>query len=87
MLRYDAVIFDLDGTLTNSEKGITTCAAYALQKMGKPVPDLQGLRKYIGPPLAESFPLYAGMNAEETEQAVKYYRERFLPIGWRENMV
>ena len=47
MLRYDAVIFDLDGTLTNSEKGITTCAAYALQKMGKPVPDLQGLRNRI----------------------------------------
>ena len=87
MLRYDAVIFDLDGTLTNSEKGITTCAAYALKKMGKPVPDLQGLRKYIGPPLAESFPLYAGMNAEETEQAVKFYRERYLPVGWRENMV
>ena len=33
MLRYDTVIFDLDGTLTNSEKGITACAAYALEAL------------------------------------------------------
>lgn len=84
---FDTVIFDLDGTLTNSEKGITACAAYALEKMGWPVPDREALRKYIGPPLAESFSAYCGMNEEQIERAVGFYRERYLPIGWRENMV
>ena len=87
MLRYDTVIFDLDGTLTNSEKGITTCAAYALKKMGRQVPPPETLRKFIGPPLAESFSMYCGMNAEDTEKAVKLYRERYIPVGWAENQV
>ena len=87
MLRYDTVIFDLDGTLTNSEKGITACAAYALQKMGRPVPPADVLRRFIGPPLTESFQKYCGMDAAETERAVLTYRERYLPVGWRENQV
>ena len=87
MLRYDTVIFDLDGTLTNSEKGITACARYALEKMGREVPPADMLRKFIGPPLAESFAAHCGMNAEDTEKAVKLYRERYLPIGWAENQV
>ena len=87
MLRYDTVIFDLDGTLTNSENGITACAAYALEKMGREVPPRETLRKFIGPPLSESFARYCGMNEAETELAVKLYRERYLPTGWRENQV
>ncbi|MBQ9197713.1 MAG: dTMP kinase [Clostridia bacterium] len=87
MLRYDTVIFDLDGTLTNSEKGITACAAYALKKMGREVPSYEVLRKFIGPALAESFSTYCGMDDQEAAQATKLYRERYLPIGWRENQV
>ena len=87
MLQYDTVIFDLDGTLTNSEKGITACAAYALKKMGWEVPPPETLRKFIGPPLSESFRQYCGMDAKETDIAVATYRERYLPIGWRENQV
>lgn len=87
MLQYDAVIFDLDGTLTNSERGIVACVRYALTRLGRPVPDADSLRKFIGPPLSESFPLYCGMSAEETEEAVRIYRERYLPVGWRENEV
>lgn len=84
---YDAVIFDLDGTLTNSEKGITACAAYALKKMGRPVPPPDTLRRFIGPPLSESFARYCGMDEAETWKAVELYRERYHPIGWKENQV
>ena len=87
MLQYDAVIFDLDGTLTNSERGIVACVRYALDKMNRPVPDADTLRKFIGPPLSESFRIYCGMNDAETEKAVRVYRERYLPIGWAENAV
>jgi len=87
MIQYDAVIFDLDGTLTNSESGIVNSVVYALGKMNHPVPERETLRKFIGPPLAESFPRHCGMNAEETARAVAFYRERYLPIGWKENQV
>ena len=62
-MRYDTVIFDLDGTLTNSHDGITNAVCYALSKMNLPIPDEAGLRKYIGPPLVDSFQRYAGMDA------------------------
>ena len=87
MLYYDAVIFDLDGTLTNSEKGITACAAYALRQMGREVPDADALRRFIGPSLVVSFEKYCGMNPKETKRAVELYRERYIPTGWRENQV
>lgn len=87
MLYYDAVIFDLDGTLTDSEKGITACVAYALEKMGREIPDAAELRKYIGPPLYDSFSAYSAMSDAEAKQAVALYRERYLPVGWKENRV
>lgn len=61
-MRYDTVIFDLDGTLTNSHDGITNAVCYALSKMTCPFRTKRGLRKYIGPPLVDSFQRYAGMD-------------------------
>lgn len=84
---YDAVIFDLDGTLTDSQPGIFACAEYALQKMNRPVPDTDTLRRFLGPPLAESFMRYCGMTETEAIQATHLYRERYIPIGWKENTV
>lgn len=52
---YQTILFDLDGTLTNSELGITNSVAYALGKYGIQVPDKKALRVFIGPPLQESF--------------------------------
>ena len=45
------VLFDLDGTLTQSEEGIWNCARHTLKTMGFPEPDPETLRKFIGPPL------------------------------------
>lgn len=49
-LPYEGVLFDLDGTLTQSEEGIMNCVAYAAEKMGFPVPNESVRRKFIGPP-------------------------------------
>ena len=54
-MNYDAVVFDMDGTLTDSEPGIIKCLHYAFDKLGLPVPEHQVLRKFLGPPLVESF--------------------------------
>ena len=82
---YDLIIFDLDGTLTNSEPGITSSVKYALEKMGQPVPDISILRKFIGPPQWESFVKYCGLTEEQTVQAVKNYREIYNVTGAFEN--
>ena len=82
---YKAILFDLDGTLTESGPGITRCVQYALEKIGHPEEDPDALRCFVGPPLKEQFMKYAGLDEETAEEAVKYYRERFEPIGMFEN--
>jgi dTMP kinase len=81
------VLFDLDGTLTQSEEGIWNCARHALKAMGWPEPDAATLRKFIGPPLMWSFQNLAGMNEEQALEAQKIYRERYNTIGLFENRV
>ena len=84
---YQYILFDLDGTLTNSELGITKSVQHALEKFGIVVEDRTVLRPFIGPPLGESFQVYYGMTKEESERAIEYYRERFSVKGLYENEV
>ena len=84
---YQYILFDLDGTLTNSELGITKSVQHALKKLGIEVEDRTVLRPFIGPPLLESFQVYYGLSKEESEQAIVYYRERFSVKGLYENEV
>ena len=86
-MRYNTILFDLDGTLTDPKEGITKSVAYALQHFGIQVDDLDSLICYIGPPLAVSFPEYHGISEADTPTAVAKYRERFSDVGWAENVV
>jgi len=86
-LPYEGVLFDLDGTLTQSEEGIMNCVAYAAEKMGFPVPDESVRRKFIGPPLLHSFEKLMGMTPEESQRATDAYRERYTTVGLFENRV
>lgn len=79
------ILFDLDGTLTESGEGITRCVQYALEKMGIIEDDLEKLRCFVGPPLKEQFMSYAALSQEQAEQAVDYYRERYTTTGIFEN--
>ena len=84
---YQYILFDLDGTLTNPELGITNSVMYALNKFGIEVEDRVVLRKFIGPPLPDSFEKYYGFTKEESELAIQYYREYFKSHGLYENEV
>ena len=84
---YEAVIFDLDGTLTDSREGIVKSTEYALDKMNCPVPPESTLQRFLGPPLTESFMKYCGMNEEDAVRCLGYYRELYVPEGWRMNRV
>ena len=86
-MNFDYIVFDLDGTLTESKEGITKSIAYALSKMGIEPPELEVLEKYIGPPLIPCFIEDFGMSHQEAETALKFYRERFLEKGIYENAV
>ena len=78
------LFFDLDGTLIDSAIGITRCVAYALERLGEPVPGEAELRRWIGPALRDSFAPVLG-DAARVERAVEYYRERFEEIGYAEH--
>ena len=82
---YDLILFDLDGTLTDSGEGITKSVQYALSKFGIEEPEPEKLRKFIGPPLIDSFENYYGFSREDAIKARNIYKERYLPIGWMEN--
>lgn len=82
---YQAVLFDLDGTLTASGEGITKCVQYALEKFGIYEPDLKKLEVFVGPPLKDMMMSYAGLDEQQAEQAVRYYRERYAKQGMYEN--
>jgi phosphoglycolate phosphatase len=84
---YTYFLFDLDGTLTDPKEGITRCIQYALTKFDIDEPDLDSLTKFIGPPLGPSFSKYYGLSAAQAEDAVRYFRERYKPIGIFENAV
>lgn len=78
------ILFDLDGTLTDSGEGIINSAILALEHFGLPVPSREEMRVFVGPPLQESFIRY-GVPAEQAEEAVRIYRSRYIPIGKFEN--
>ena len=81
------LLFDLDGTLTDSKLGITRCVQYALKSLGIDEPDLDKLECYIGPPLIDSFQRYHGLSLEQAQIGVAKYRERFRDTGIFENEV
>ncbi len=85
MKKYETVLLDLDGTLTDPGIGITNSVMYALKKYGIEVADRAELYKFIGPPLNESFEKYFGFSHEEAMKAVEYYREYYKVKGIYEN--
>ena len=87
-MSWDVVLFDLDGTLTDSGEGVGNGVLYALDKLGLPAPEQSELRKYLGPPLWDSFRDYAGVTDPiEMKRAVDFYREYYNETGKFENKV
>lgn len=86
-MKYKYVLFDLDGTLTDSKKGITKSVQYSLKKYNIAIENLDILEKFIGPPLKDSFIKYYNFNESQALQAIEYYREYFKKYGIFENRV
>lgn len=87
MAKYHYYLFDLDGTITDSEMGITNSVKHALKKYGIEETDQDKLRKFVGPPLADSFMKYYGFTKEQAQKGIEYYREYYTNGGMFENEV
>jgi phosphoglycolate phosphatase len=81
------VLFDLDGTLIDSEPGITACLAHAFEQIGAELPAREILRTWIGPPFRQTFPSVLGDDEARIVAAIDHYRDRFEDVGWSEHAV
>ncbi len=86
-MKFKYILFDLDGTLTESGTGILNAIKYALLKKGMEVPEKDILKMFIGPPLSESFKKYCGCTPACANELVGLFREYYVEKGMFENKV
>ena len=86
-MEISTVLFDLDGTITDSGSGIINSVKYALKKAGRKIPPEDELRKFIGPPLQEQFMKCCGIEEKEAAEMVALYREYYQEEGIFDNRV
>ncbi len=84
-MRKQHILFDLDGTLTDSMPGITRAVQYALRRYGIEETNLDALKPIVGPPLTDSFMEFYGFSEKDAHEAVYVYREYYNERGWAEN--
>lgn len=87
MKKYDVIAFDLDGTLSDPARGLVEGFVYAFRKMGVEYESREALKKYIGPPLIETWMPEFGWSEEEAERAVILFREYYNIYGWWDNVI
>lgn len=85
MKKYDIIAFDLDGTLTNPERGLVAGFRYAFDKLGVKYESKESLKRFIGPPLFDEWKSCFGFNDDECNEALRIFREFYNVYGWREN--
>ncbi|MSO27061.1 MAG: HAD family hydrolase [Candidatus Nanopelagicales bacterium] len=87
MTNSRAVLFDLDGTITDSAPGMIACIRYALADMDLEGPDDDDMRSFLGPPLVDTFTNHFGLTPAESTRLIAKYRERYHEVGEYENAV
>ncbi len=81
MSKYRYILFDLDGTISESAQGIRKSLEYAITKLGIPLPDLDDYTLYIGPPLIDTFRNVCGLDEEKSKLGTEIYREYYNTRG------
>lgn len=78
---YDAVLFDFDGTFADTGEGMFESIQCAVKALGFEPLDGETLRRFVGPPVFESFKRELGVDAEKADFAVTKYREAYAESG------
>lgn len=84
-MKYRNILFDLDGTISDSSPGIINAYQYSLNKMGFPQDDPSVIKSYIGSPLRSYYTEQKKLDAPDSETAVKFFREYYTDKGIFEN--
>ena len=85
MTKYDAVLWDLDGTISASGEGVRECIRLMMTHFDKPCPDLSDFSVFIGPPLTQTFRRLCGLTEEEVSRALPIYRDYYDIHGTKAN--
>lgn len=80
-MKKTTVLFDLDGTLVDTEEGVARSLRYAMDKLGMEPPDADTIRRFIGPLVPDSFQREYGFSEERAKNADSIFRERYETIG------
>lgn len=75
--RYELVIFDVDGTLLNTQEGVLQSAEYAIAQTGRAVPDSSTMLAFIGPPIQDSFRRTFHVQGEELARMTGLFRDSY----------
>ena len=87
MSKYELILFDLDGTLTDPASGLVKSFSYALSRMGIDCSDAEGLKRFIGPPLYDEWQRVYGFTPEESGRALDLFHEYYEVKGWCDNVM
>ncbi|MGW0162936.1 HAD-IA family hydrolase [Mycobacterium sp. NPDC003323] len=79
------VLFDLDGTLTDSADGIVASFRHALTEVGAPIPDGDLAGRIVGPPMHHT--LSSMGLGDRVDDAMAAYRADYTTRGWSMNRV
>lgn len=81
MVKYPFVLFDFDGTVVDTGEGILKSLQYSFEQMGHKIPEMEELKKFIGPPVHYSYTHFYGISEDEVGMYIKKYRERYKIKG------
>lgn len=80
-MKYNVVLWDFDGTLVDTSEGIFHSLRIAFARMGMPIPEIETLEQFIGPPMLYSFQTFLGYSLEQAEQGVQLFRQDYETKG------
>ncbi len=84
---YKILLWDMDGTLMDSQEGLIASLQYTLERFGLPPENENTIRSFLGPSLKHTFQTYYGFPGEKADEAVAIFRERFAPSMFTGNRV
>jgi phosphoglycolate phosphatase len=87
MKKYDVIAFDLDGTLSNPERGLIESFVYTFKKEGIPFSSREELKRFIGPPIYEEWQRVLGLTPEQSSHALDVFHEYYSVYGWWDNVI
>lgn len=87
MHNYETILFDLDGTITDSAPGVMNSFHYALNRFGIEPRTHAELKRVVGPPLKYSFHTFYGVPEDKVPEILKIYQSYYEPRGMFENSV